>query len=49
MTRGTREKQGANRALEESHIAAEPLTDCTGANHLALILLAKRFANVLLR
>jgi hypothetical protein len=49
MTPGTREKESASRALEEPGIAEERLTDRTEANHLALIRLAKRFANVLFR
>jgi hypothetical protein len=46
MTRGTREKESASRALEEPDIAELWLTDHTEANHLGLIRLAKRFANV---
>ncbi len=49
MTRGTREEERASRALEEPNIAEQQLTDRTEANHLALIRLAKRFANVLFR
>ncbi len=49
MTRGTREKEIASRALEEPDIAEERLTDRTEANYLALIRLAKPFANLLFR
>jgi hypothetical protein len=49
MTGGTREKESASRALEEPDIAEERLTDRAEANHLALIRLAKWFANVLFR
>jgi hypothetical protein len=48
MTR-TREKESASRAPEEPDIAEKGLTDRTQANLLALIRLAKRFANVLFR
>ena len=47
MTRGTREKESASRELEEPDIAEERLTDRAEANHLALIRMAKWFANVL--
>ena len=46
MTRGTREKESASRALEEPDIAEERLTERTEANYPALNRLAKRFANV---
>jgi len=49
MTRGTREKECASRALEEPDIAEEWLADRTEANYLALNRLAKRFAKVLFR
>ena len=49
MTRGTREKESASRALEEPDVAKERLTDRAEANHLALIRMAKWFANVLFR
>ena len=49
MTRGTREIERASRELEEPDIAEERLTDRAEANHLALIRLAKWFANVLFR
>jgi hypothetical protein len=49
MTRSTREKEHTSRTLEEPDIVEERLTDRTEANHLALIRLAKPFANVLFR
>jgi hypothetical protein len=49
MTHGSREKESASRALEEPDIAEERLTDRAEANHLALIRMAKWFANVLFR
>ena len=49
MTRGTREKESASRALEEPGMAEEGLTGRTQASQLALICLAKRFVNVLFR
>jgi hypothetical protein len=49
MTRGTREKESASWELEEPDIAEGRLTDRAEANHLALIRLAKWFANVLFR
>jgi hypothetical protein len=49
MTRGTREKESAGRALEEPDIAEERLTDRAEANHLALIHLAKVVRQVLFR
>ena len=49
MTPGTREEERARRALEEPDIAEEQLTDRAEANHLALIRMAKWFANVLFR
>ena len=49
MTRGTREKEIASRALAEPVIAEEWLTDRTEANYFALIRLAKPFANLLFR
>jgi hypothetical protein len=49
MTRGSREKESASRPLEEPDIVEEGLTDRTEANHLALIRMAKWFANVLFR
>jgi hypothetical protein len=49
MTRGTREKESASWELEEPDIAEGRLTDRAEANHVALIRLAKWFANVLLR
>ena len=49
MIRGTREKESASRELEEPDIAEGRLADRVEANHLALIGLAKWFANVLFR
>ncbi len=49
MTRGTREKGGAIRALQEPVIGEEGLTDRPEANQLALIRPAKWIANVLFR
>ncbi len=46
MTRGTREKEHASRALAEPDIAEERRTGAE-ASHLALIRLAKPFANAL--
>ena len=49
VIRGTREKESASRELEEPDIAEGRLADRVEANHLALIGLAKWFANVLFR
>jgi hypothetical protein len=49
MTRGMREKESASWELEEPDIAERRLADRVEANHLALIRLAKWFANVLFR
>jgi hypothetical protein len=49
MTRGTREKESASRALEEPDIAEVRLTGRANVTHLALIRMAKWLANVLFR